>query len=161
MSSSASSARPPPHPVVDDTDDVDFTIDTSSMAAAVGVSIIQTIVFVYDFVTYPIYYAAQKPWRRVEAAAQIRALPVATSDTEVTYQPVYKTCAELEEFKAAGIETMEQCWAFALRKHTHKRMVGTRQVLGEHEEAQPDGKVFKKWEMGNYTWKTYAEVDAT
>jgi hypothetical protein len=61
-------------------------------------------------------------------------------------------------FKAAGIDTMEQCFNFAVGLHSHKRMVGTRQVLSEDEEMQPNGKVFQKWEMGDYTWKSYTEV---
>ena len=38
-------------------------------------------------------------------------------------------------------------------------MLGTRTVLREEDEQQPDGKVFKKWEMGEYRWKSFAQVD--
>ncbi len=48
---------------------------------------------------------------------------------------------------------------FAVDKHTHKRMVGTRQVFREDEEVQPNGKVFKKLEMGDYHWQSYLEID--
>ena len=61
-------------------------------------------------------------------------------------------------FNAAGIETMEQCFNFAVGLHSHKRMVGTRRVLSEEEEVQPNGKVFQKWDMGDYSWKSYSEV---
>ncbi len=63
-----SSARPPPHPGVDSMDELesdDPLGDASSVAATVGVSLIQAIVFVYDFITYPIYYCAQQPWKQV------------------------------------------------------------------------------------------------
>ena len=39
------------------------------------------------------------------------------------------------------------------------RCLGTRQLLDEEDEAQPNGKVFKKWKMGIYTWLSYVEVD--
>ena len=42
--------------------------EESSLIASVGVGVIQTIVFVYDFITYPLYYCSQQPWKRVEAA---------------------------------------------------------------------------------------------
>ena len=54
---------------------------------------------------------------------------------------------------------MHECFNFAVKKHSHKRMVGTRKVLSEHDEVQPNGKVFKKWEMGEYEWKSYAQID--
>ncbi len=63
-----SSARPPPHPGVDAAEELEADApmpDPSSVMATVGVGIIQAIVFFYDFVTYPVYYAAQQPWKRV------------------------------------------------------------------------------------------------
>ena len=43
------------------------------IAATVGVGVVQTAMFIYDFLTFPIYYAAQRPWKAVEAGARIRA----------------------------------------------------------------------------------------
>ena len=129
------------------------------LATNIGIRVIQTIVFVYDFVTFPFYYACQRPWVAREAAAETRAHLVERTKNSVTYKPIDKTCKELEMFKAANIQTMEECFAFAVNLHSHKRMVGTRQVLSETEEVQDNGKVFTKWEMGDYKWKTYLEID--
>ena len=63
-----------------------------------------------------------------------------------------------EAFKAAGVETMDECFNFAVKLHSHKRMVGTRKVNSEEDEMQPNGKMFQKWDMGDYSWKSYAEV---
>lgn len=52
-----------------------------------------------------------------------------------------------------------ECFDFAVKLHSHKRMVGTRKVLREDDEVQPNGKVFKKWEMGEYEWKSYMQID--
>ena len=38
-----------------------------------------------------------------------------SSESEVTLRPRYKTCDELEEFKAAGIDTMDKCWKVSER----------------------------------------------
>ena len=38
-------------------------------------------------------------------------------------------------------------------------MVGTRKVLSKCMEEQPNGKLFEKWEMGEYEWKSYSKVD--
>ena len=123
------------------------------IAATVGVGVVQTAMFIYDFLTFPIYYAAQRPWKAVEAGARIRADIVArlgfgpeifqlvspsrcqeesipltkakalipvdfSSESELTLRPRYKTCDELEQFKAAGIDTMDKCWKVRQRENS-------------------------------------------
>ena len=41
--------------------------DDGGIGVAVGLRLIQSIIFVYDFITYPIYYAYQQPWKATEA----------------------------------------------------------------------------------------------
>ena len=43
------------------------------IAATVGVGVVQTAMFIYDFLTFPIYYAVQRPWTAVDAGARVRA----------------------------------------------------------------------------------------
>jgi long-chain acyl-CoA synthetase len=133
--------------------------DDGGMAAAVGIKVIQSLVFVYDFITFPLYYAIQQPWKATEAMASVRSEVIERTKTSVTYKPIFKTSPELESFQAAGIETMNECFDLAVKRHSHQRMVGTRQVLSEEDEVQPNGKLFKKWDMGEYRWQTYLEVD--
>lgn len=37
--------------------------------------------------------------------------------------------------------------------------MGTRQVLKEVDEIQPDGKTLKKFKLGEYKWRTFMEVE--
>jgi 3-methyladenine DNA glycosylase/8-oxoguanine DNA glycosylase len=76
------------------------------------------MVFVYDFFTFPIYYCAQQPWKTVDAAKRIRANVVSKSESEIILRPTYKTCPGLEQFKAAGIDTMDKCWKVRYRVPT-------------------------------------------
>ena len=39
--------------------------------------------------------------------------------------------------------------------------IGTREVLGETDEVQSSGKVFKKLELGDYRWISYNQLAAT
>ena len=130
-----------------------------SVMASLSLSMIQTVIFVYDFVTYPIYYYAQGPWKKVQDSQRIRAQATIKNDQEIVFNPIFKTTPLLDAFKAAGIDTMDKCFDYALRLHSHKRMLGTRDVLKEEDEVQANGKVFKKWEMGEYRWKSYIEVN--
>lgn len=43
--------------------------------------------------------------------------------------------------------------------YKNKRCLGTRQILAEEDEMQPDGKMFKKLRMGEYKWRTFDEVE--
>ena len=55
---------------------------------------IQTLVYFYGFLTYPLYYAIQQPWIKREAFKATRAYPVHKAKGEITYKPIDKTCKE-------------------------------------------------------------------
>lgn len=48
---------------------------------------------------------------------------------------------------------------FATKLHTDKKCLGTRKILSEEDEKQPNGRVFKKYAMGDYEWQSYEEVE--
>ena len=48
---------------------------------------------------------------------------------------------------------------FAASTYKTKNALGTRQILSEEDEKQPDGKTFKKYRMGNYTWRTFDDMN--
>lgn len=48
---------------------------------------------------------------------------------------------------------------YAVSLHAAKICLGTRQILGEEDELQPNGRVFKKYKMGDYQWLNYAQVN--
>ena len=57
-----------------------------------------------------------------------------------------------------GVDTLDKVWNNAVRLYDDKLCLGTREVLGEEEETQPDGKVFKKLFLGDYKWMNYREA---
>lgn len=59
----------------------------------------------------------------------------------------------------ANIDTLEKMFNYVTRIHTTKRCLGTRQIISEEDEIQPNGRVFKKYNMGEYKWKTFVEVE--
>ena len=46
----------------------------------------------------------------------------------------------------------------ACRKYPNNKCLGTRELLAEEDEMQPNGRVFKKVILGKYIWLTYAQV---
>ena len=132
---------------------------TNTQKKRVGVSslillwIIRILVLGYDVFTFPIYFMYQKPWIAYMAGRKKRATEIARSENSITIMPEIKTTPNLDQFKAANIKTMDECFKYAVNRFSHKQMIGTREIFGEEDEKQPDGKIFKKWNMGEYKWK--------
>jgi len=116
----------------------------------------------WDFVTYPIYFVIDRPWRTTRLIARTRARIVSTGANEITIKAVPLPSLTKDELKNAPeeINTMERLFKFSSKKHGDKKCLGTRQVLGEMEETQASGKMLTKLQLGDYTWQTYSQVAA-
>lgn len=57
------------------------------------------------------------------------------------------------------IDTLEKMLKFMSHTHTTNRCLGTRDVLSEEDEMQENGRVFKKYKMGEYKWRNFTEVE--
>jgi long-chain acyl-CoA synthetase len=58
-----------------------------------------------------------------------------------------------------NIDTLEKMFNYCANVHSTKRCLGTRQILSEEDELQPNGRIFKKYKMGDYKWRSYVEVE--
>lgn len=58
-----------------------------------------------------------------------------------------------------GIDTLDKLFLHAVKKFGHAPCLGTREVLSEEDETQPNGKIFKKLVLGNYSWLSYEDVN--
>lgn len=47
----------------------------------------------------------------------------------------------------------------AAKTHTTKKCLGTRQILSEEDEVQKNGRVFKKYNLGDYQWINFTNVE--
>lgn len=95
---------------------------------------------------------------------KVRSLPdrlIRPEDNEVVYQPVELPMSDfLKELYSAKCETLTDLWNWSVRKYRDRKLLGTRDILGEEDEIQPNGKMFKKLELGSYRWISYEEADA-
>jgi long-chain acyl-CoA synthetase len=58
-----------------------------------------------------------------------------------------------------NIDTLEKMLKYMSQTHTTKKCLGTRDVLSEEDELQENGRVFKKFKMGDYQWRNFTEVE--
>ena len=87
-------------------------------------------------------------------------LPSRSNESEVVFESPEKTNERHKELVQAGTETMDELMKWAFKKHGTKPAMGTREILAELDEDQPDGKLLKKYELGEYKWITYQELDS-
>ena len=101
--------------------------------------------------------------------------PVRPGDTSVTYKPTpIQGNSLVRDFEHAQLETMAEVWWWVVGRYGDRRLLGTRDVLGEQEEIQPNGTVFMKLDLGEYRlvrllnfplerycgrWMSYEEAD--
>lgn len=124
-----------------------------------AIGAINALAFVCDVISFPVYLMLQKPWRRRELSKRIKAKTISMDDKQVTYRTT-ETPREIHvQMLQNNIDTMEKMFNFATKIHMNKRCLGTREILSEEDEIQPNGRVFKKYNMGEYKWKNFIEVE--
>ena len=88
------------------------SVNCGGILSTVGVRLIQTFIFMYDFVSFPFYLAYQRPWNATNAARTIRAHPIERTKDSITFKPIDKTCPELETFKVHIAKAKEHLCLF-------------------------------------------------
>lgn len=123
------------------------------------IEILSYIAFVIDILLFPIYYIVQKPWERIAASQRVRSKPISRTADTVTYRCVDEPAVCHTRILYKKIDTLEKNLRVARDLHQTKRALGTRQILREVDEVQPNGRTFKKYDMGDYKWINFIEFD--
>ncbi|XP_030066789.1 long-chain-fatty-acid--CoA ligase 4 isoform X2 [Microcaecilia unicolor] len=89
-------------------------------------------------------------------AKRIKAKPV--SDSPGSPYRAISHLNSLATIDFPGADTLDKLFEHAVAKFGKKDCLGTRELLSEENEKQPNGKVFKKLILGDYKWLNYEEV---
>ncbi|XP_043470608.1 long-chain-fatty-acid--CoA ligase 3 isoform X1 [Leptopilina heterotoma] len=138
---------------------VDDKQEMNSFWISGAIHAIKALSYVYDLLTFPVYLILQRPWGKRKASRRIKAKPVARSEHSITYRSIDPPRSIHIHLESHKIDTMEKMLKFVANEHKSKRCLGTRQILAEEDELQPNGRVFKKYKMGEYKWKSFMEVE--
>jgi len=130
--------------------------------ASLLIGCLEVLLFIWDVLTYPLYFLIQQPWKQTRRIEKTRARIVNHQANEITIRASPIVNKVKDELRASpdDINTMERVFDFSVKKFGHKTCLGTRAVLGEMEEKQNNGKVFTKLQLGDYSWLTYQEVQS-
>ncbi|XP_054161476.1 long-chain-fatty-acid--CoA ligase 4-like [Oppia nitens] len=118
--------------------------------------LIKLLVLIYTYLTLPVYYAIQQPFRVLERAYRVRARQ---EDPNDPYSPWIRT-GQLPYHYLDDCRTLPEAQRRSLEVNgVDTPCLGYRQVLSEVDVRQSDGKVLKKCELSDYQWLTYGEAD--
>ncbi|KAG7205605.1 hypothetical protein KM043_007568 [Ampulex compressa] len=120
---------------------------------------IKALSYVYDLLTFPVYLILQRPWEKRKASRRVKARPIYRDEQRISYANVDPPGPMRIRLEREKIETLESMLLWVTKMHGDKRCLGTRQILAEEDEVQPNGRIFKKYKMGDYKWKSYLEVE--
>nr|CAD7567600.1 unnamed protein product [Timema californicum] len=120
---------------------------------------LKALAFVYDVLTYPVYLILQRPWVKKSLSAREKARVIHSDDDSITYRTNLEPGPLHVTLVRSGIDTMNKMFHFVAKLHSNKPCLGTRQILSDDDEKQPNGRIFKKYTLGDYTWKTFEEVE--
>lgn len=140
-------------------DQVEKLENMESFWVQTAIGAIKIIAMVYDIITMPIYLILQRPWKRRALAKRVKAKIIQQNDTSITYHGVDSPGEMHVKMLQNNINTLERMFNFVTKIHSTKRCIGTRQILSEEDEMQPNGRVFKKFKMGDYMWRNFIETE--
>jgi len=135
----------------------------SPMMGDILLTVITWVVWIWGGLTGWLLALATRPWRKRAAYEKVRAepmTPIKDGDNQVTFVPTPLPATNIVlDFQSAKCETMANAWSWCLSRYSSRKLLGTREILGEEDEIQTSGKMFKKLDLGEYRWMSYEEVD--
>jgi len=127
-------------------------------------SVIKIIIATYDLLTswiYAIFTNASKRVKKYNKTRAVSTSPIQPGDTQVTYTPVEPETRSpiIQDFESACNKTMADVFYWSVNRYGSRKFLGTRDILGQDDEVQPNGRIFAKLELGDYRWMSYEEAD--
>lgn len=120
----------------------------------------KTIVLVYDVVTFPIYLVVQKPWAVLRRAHKIRAKLEREDDPYSAWVRVGTPNNPVAQKVMEGTDNLGELFFKCFQLYGQKRCYGLREVFGEEDQKQPNGKIFKKLILSDeYKWVSFYEAN--
>ncbi|KAF2880048.1 hypothetical protein ILUMI_26117 [Ignelater luminosus] len=133
--------------------------DMDGFGISLAIGAFRAIAFVCDILTFPVYVLLQRPWRVRSLSRRVKAIPVTSDTRSITYRTLDNPSDCHIQMVRNQVDTMAKMLEYCTKKYANKKCLGTRQIKAEEDEVQPNGRVFKKYVMGDYMWKTFAEVN--
>ncbi|VDM44287.1 unnamed protein product, partial [Toxocara canis] len=108
--------------------------------------------YIYDCLNYIPYELFNSPAAKLQRSTRVKARPEKGLDSPWVHIDGLLG-ADLD-----GNDTVDKVFTYVVKKFGDKTALGTRELIDVTEQIQPNGRVFEKWELGEYKWQSYEEV---
>lgn len=133
-------------------------LQSDSALQAILLFPIHLLVWLYSVLSFVPWYFITGAGERQAQSKRVKARSTAGLD-EGPYRSVdHFECLATEDFP--GKDTLDKLFDHAVQRFGPGHCLGTREILSEENEIQPNGKVFKKLILGEYRWLSYDDVDS-
>ncbi|KTF72596.1 hypothetical protein cypCar_00047825 [Cyprinus carpio] len=118
--------------------------------------VFRSVIWVYSVITF-------LPWYLLSGASGSQARAKRVKARSVSGNPAGPYRAVSNQLKLVsllheGVDTLDKVFEYAVVHFPQRDCLGTREVLSEEDEIQPNGKVFKKVILGDYNWLSYEDT---
>lgn len=127
-----------------------------SVASTISLSVIKSLVCAYDVITLPAYLIVQQPWKARRLSDRPRAKKLKPNDPHSPW--VSSELDPIEPHFIQDCKTLPEILYKSVQHYKGEKCMCYRECHGVENELQPDGKRFKKLNLGEYHWLTYEEV---
>lgn len=141
-----------------------FTTTANTVFKRFVVSLIRTsliyviaLLFVHIPTLVNMFMTMGKNDDRHEKQKKVRSKLVDSSDPSSSYRAM-RVLNELENQPEEDVRTLADIPDLCLERFADKETMGVRQILDVEDEKQPNGKIFKKFLLGEYQFRTYREA---
>ncbi|XP_041845762.1 long-chain-fatty-acid--CoA ligase 4 isoform X2 [Melanotaenia boesemani] len=105
------------------------------------------------------------PWYYITGASQRKSLSkrIKARSTSGCPEGPYRSVDHFDALATEdfpGKDTLDKLFKHAVQRFGESPCLGTREILSEDNEIQPNGKIFKKLILGEYRWLSYDEMDS-
>jgi long-chain acyl-CoA synthetase len=111
---------------------------------------------IYDYITYPFYFIYYHPWLVRQYKKSDHARRENREDCIVFHSLCAPTALNVT-MERNGLDTMDKVFDYVSKTYGAKDCLGTREILKEEEEKQPNGKIFKKFVLGKFSWRSFED----
>ena len=125
----------------------------------VVITLIRVVSFVFESLMLPLYAIMFRPISYMFRARRRKAYS-STGHPSGPYRSSELSPQDPLIHTFDGFDSLVHMWLNSRVAFAELNCMGTREYLGEEDEIQPNGRVFKKLVLGEYRWQTYAQVAA-
>ncbi|CRL04303.1 CLUMA_CG017401, isoform A [Clunio marinus] len=131
-----------------------------SFGVSLTIGILEFFSFFYTVITFPVYAIIQRPWNRRTLSRRVKAKAISQNKSQITYRSLSgPTDLHKEIILKNKLDTLEKVWNYVVKEKTTAKCLGTRRILAEVDEVQPNGQIMKKLKMGDYVWRDFIETN--